>query len=194
MASTHASPGSIIYANALAEAVEAEGGLELLGEVDEGLRAFSEVWESDGVLRGYFLSSEVPRAKRAATMDSLVEGNFPKLLANFLRLLLRRGRLSLIPEIAFALHQRLDERLGRVPVTLTTAVPVPESDFQAWTEKISEAIGGEPVVEHVVKPEIVAGAIIRVGDRVLDGSARRQLADLKQRIVERGMQEHALQS
>lgn len=194
MASPHASPGSTAYARALAEAVEAEGGNALLQDVGSVLGAIAGAWDADGTLRSYFLSTEVPSAQKHASMDALVEGRFPKLLANFLRLLLQRGRLGLLLEIHAAYSGILDEKLGRVPVTITTAVPVPESDFRAWKDAIRGSIGGDAVVQHVVKPEIIAGAVIRVGDRIMDGSARRRLSELHTRIIERGMQRHALQS
>lgn len=194
MSSAHASPGSTAYARALAEAVEAEGGKALLQDVGSVLGAVTEAWDADRILRSFFLSTDIPSAKKQASMNTLVEGRFPKLLANFMRLLLQRGRLSLLPEIHAAYNGILDERLGRVPVTITTAVAVPESDFRAWKDAIRDAIGGDAVVEHVVKPEIIAGAVIRVGDRIVDGSARRRLSELHTRIIERGMQRHALQS
>ena len=194
MSSAHASPGSTAYARALAEAVEAEGGKALLQDVGSVLGAITEAWDADRVLRSYFLSTDIPSADKHASMNTLVEARFPKLLANFMRLLLQRGRLSLLPEIDAAYRAILDERLGRVPVTITTAMAVPESDFRAWKDAIRGAIGGDAVVTHVVKPEIIAGAVIRVGDRIVDGSARRRLSELHTRIIERGMQRHALQS
>jgi F-type H+-transporting ATPase subunit delta len=194
MATTHASSGSMVYARALAEAVQAEGGSGLLRDVEGVLRGIAAAWGADRTFRGYFLSSEVPRAQRRTAMKKLVDGRMPPLLGNFLRLLLDRGRLALLPEIDLALRTLADEALGRVPVTITTAVPVPERDFRAWTEALKAATGADAVVEHIVKPDIIAGAIIRVGDRIADGSARRQLADLRKRIIERGSRHHALQS
>ena len=75
-------------------------------------------------------------------------GRFPKLLGNFLKLLLERGRLSLLSEIGASYRVLLDEKLGRVPVTITTAVPVPEGEFRAWTDAIRGAVGGNAVVDH----------------------------------------------
>ena len=194
MAASHASAGAVVYARALAEAVEGEGGAALLQDVGGVLAALCASWSADRVFRSYFLATEVSGATKRAALDALVDGRFPKLLGNFMRVLLRRGRLAILPEVGDAFHAILDERLGRVPVTVTTAVPVPESDFRAWRDTIRGVVGDGAVVEHVVKPEIVAGAVIRVGDRVIDGSARRHLADLHHRIIERGMQRHALQS
>ena len=194
MAQAQATTGGRVYARALAEAVDAEGGKALLQDVGGVLAALCRAWQANRTLRSYFLATEVSSATKRTTMGTLTAGRFPKLLSNFLKLLLERGRLDLLPEIGAAYELILDERLGRIPVTITTAVPVPESDFRAWTEAIRSTVGALAVVDHVVKPEILAGAIIRVGDRVIDGSARRRLAELQNRIIQRGVQHHALQS
>lgn len=194
MATTHVSPGGMVYARALAEAVEADGGLPVLQDVGGVLTSLCEAWIADPIFRSYFLASEVSGAQKRVALDTLVGGRFPALLGNFLRLLLRRGRLAILPDIGHAFTLLLDEKLGRVHVTLTTAVPVPENEFRSWIEAIRGAVGSNAVVDHVVKPEILAGAVIRVGDRVIDSSARRRLANLHKRIIQRGVQNHALQS
>lgn len=194
MAGHLATTGGMVYARALAEAVEAEGGTALLQDVGDVLGSLCQAWDDDRTLRSYFLATEVSSEKKREAMATLVEGRFPKLLGNFLKLLLERGRLNLLDEIGASFRVLLDERLGRVPVTITTAVPIPENEFRSWTEAIRGAVGGNAVVDHVVKPDIVAGAVIRVGDRVIDGSARRRLAELHHGIIQRGMQRHALQS
>jgi len=193
MVVTHASPGAVVYAKALFEAADEAGGEALLREVDQGLQQLGAAWEQTRSLRAYFLSATVPLHDRRSALGKLVQP-YPALLQNFMRLLLQRGRMALLAEAPIAFDALLDARLGRIPVTLTTAAAVAETEFQGWTEKIRAALGGEPVVQHVVNPDIVAGAIIRVGDRVIDGSARRRLAVLRENIVRRGKQIHALQS
>jgi F-type H+-transporting ATPase subunit delta len=199
MATTHAESGSIRYALALVEAVEAAAsdpaaGKAELETAEAALEGLAAAWEEDGVLRSYFLSTNVSRADKNAAMSKLVADRFSPLLGNFLRLLQQRRRLPLLPEIAFAFRDLVDERLGRLPLTITTAVPVPEQEFQAWVAELRKLVGTGAVIEHVVKPEIIAGCIIRMGDHVADGSARRRLADLQKKIIERGTQHHALQS
>ena len=186
-------PGATVYARALEEALMAGGGLDALREAEPAMAGLAAAWRTDRTFRAYFLSSNVPAAAKRRTLDTLVSGSMPTLVANFLRLLLKRGRLELLGDIGEAFQTLLDARLGRVPVTLTTAVPVDEVSLRAWTDRIRQAVGGEPMVRHEVRPEILAGAILRVGDEVADGSARRRLAELRTQIIEKGRQ-HALQS
>ena len=190
MAAASESSGGAVYAQALAESAEAKGGIESLREVGEALAAVDAAWEKDRAFRGYFLSSEVSSAEKRAALARLGE-RLPKLLADFLRLLMRRGRLFLLPTVAAAFAKHLDKRLNRVQVVLTTASAVPPGRVESWTASRRAALQQEPVVRHVVRPDIVAGAVVRIGDVVADGSIRRRLAYLKREIIERGT--HALQ-
>lgn len=190
MAATSQVSGATAYAQALLQASQAQGGLPAAEAASEALSALAEAWRGDRRLRGFFLASEVSGAEKRAALDRLAAG-LPGLTGNFLRLLLAKGRLALLPDVADALTGLLDERLGRVPVVLATAVPMPPERLARWAESIRSATGRLAVVKNVVKPELVAGAVVRIGDVIADGSARRRLAELKRTIIERAADQAA---
>jgi ATP synthase F1 delta subunit len=185
-------PAARVYAQALAESAEGAGGLDVLQQVAKHLARAAEDWEARRSLGMYFLSPRVPAARKEQAADGLAGLGAPPVLRNFLRMLLRRNRLIHLPEIATAFQMLLDRRLGRVPVVLATAEPMAEDRIAGWTEVLRGALGKDPVVRHVVRPELLAGAVVIAGDVVADGSARRQLDDLRRRIVESGQRERAL--
>lgn len=191
MSTRHVDPLAAVYAEALGQVADARGGEELLREVGEALSALGTAWADDRHLRAYFLSAMVKEEQKRTSLAKLLEG-LPPLLADFVQVLMRHGRGRNIDKVAVAFEAWLDQRLGRVPVTLATATEVPEGKVQEWADRIRAATNKEPLMEHVVKPELLSGATIRVGDRVLDGSGRRLLADLRQRVKERG--KHAIQA
>ena len=53
-------------------------------------------------------------------------------------------------------------------------------------------LGGEPLVEQVVDPTVIGGAVLRVGDVVYDGSVANQLQILRQQMIDRSV--HEIQS
>ena len=181
-----------VYAEALAEAAEARGGEALLREVGEALDAWGKVWTERRDVRAYFLSSFTPRTRRDETLSRWISGG-PDLFQDFVRLLIRRGRGRHLGEVAKAYAEILDQRLRRVPVVLTTALPLPEGRLEDFTERLRKATGQEPVVRHVVDPDLVAGAVLRVGDAMVDGSIRRRIREALQFLRERSKL-HALQS
>ena len=169
----------LIYAEALADAAEARG---VLAEVGAELIALAKEWRADKNLRAFFLSGAIRRDAKSATLDRVFRGKSSDLFTDFLHVLLRRNRLFTIPDAADAFDQLLDVKLNRVPVTLTTATAVEASDLSAWATRLAYAIGKTPVLKHVVRPAIIGGAIVRVGDSVADGSVRRRLSELRTRI------------
>ncbi len=173
----------LIYAQALADSAEAQG---VLVEVGGELIALARQWRADKNLRAFFLSGAIRRDAKSATIDRVFRGKSSDLFTDFLHVLLRRNRLFTIPDAADAFDQILDVKLGRVPVTLTTATAVEASDLAAWASRLASAIGKTPVLKHVVRPAILGGAIVRVGDSVADGSVRRQLSELRTRIASAG--------
>ena len=53
-------------------------------------------------------------------------------------------------------------------------------------------LGGEPIIQWVTDPDLIGGAVLRVGDTVYDGSVAGQLEQLRQQILERSV--HEIQS
>lgn len=191
MSRRHVDPLMSVYAEVLGEVAFERGGQALLVEVGEALTALGRAWAGQRQLRAFFLSALVKQEDKRVALARLL-GDLPPLLSDFVHLLLRRGRGRIIDRVAVAYEEYLDRKLGRVPVALATAMPVSEDRIRAWSDRIRAATGKEPVMEHTVKPELIAGAVLQVGHALVDGSARRRLADYRERVRERGT--HALQA
>ncbi len=185
MAAQGIASGARAYAEALLDSAAARGGLESAREAGEALVALAAAWRADRRMRAYFLSSKVRRADKAAAIAALGQ-RLPAKVTAFVRLLDQKGRLDLLPAIADAAEALLDQRLGRVPVTISTAVPLSPEALARLAGQVAQATGKTPMARNVVKPELVAGAVVRIGDWLADGSARRHLVRLKQQIIERG--------
>ncbi len=69
-------------------------------------------------------------------------------------------------------------------VKVTTAIDPGDEEKKKIAQDISRLTGKDPaVIEYRVDPEIIAGIVIRIGDRIIDGSARNRLTALKHLIV-----------
>jgi F-type H+-transporting ATPase subunit delta len=172
-----------VYAQALAEAAEAKG---LLVEAGAELAAFAASWRRESSVRAFFLSGAIPRPAKEGAVEHGFRGKASDVFVDFLRVLLARNRTWLVPHAADAYAKLLDQRLGRVHVTITTAAPVTPGDLEALGRKVKAATGLEPVLEHRVRPALVGGAVVRVGDFVADGSVRRHLKEIEARLRRAG--------
>lgn len=97
---------------------------------------------------------------------------------NFLRLLAENKRLSVLPIIAelFKEYEALNNQATEVQVT--TAVPLDEKYQRKLTDKLTQVLKHHVTLRCDVDEHILGGAVVRAGDKVIDGSIRGQLTRL----------------
>ena len=66
---------------------------------------------------------------------------------------------------------------------VTSAAPLSEADSRAISERLAAMTGGRVEVELAVDPALLGGVVVRMGDRLLDGSVRGRLERLRARLT-----------
>lgn len=110
-------------------------------------------------------------------------GDLDPLVLNLVYLLLARGRLSMVADIAQEYQRLLDSYRGIEPAEVVTAVPLGDEDRQKLAEQLGAITGKKVVVTDEVDPALVGGVVVRVGGKLLDGSTRSRLEALKREIA-----------
>lgn len=97
---------------------------------------------------------------------------------NFLLLLAQNKRFSALPEISNAFNSLYAELEKVSTIRVVTATETNESFRQKLTQALTKRIQREVTLECEVDSSLIAGAIIHIGDRVIDGSIRGKLSRL----------------
>lgn len=97
---------------------------------------------------------------------------------NFLRLLALRKRFDALPEIARSFNAAYDTYEKISNVRLTTAIDIKEDFRRTLTSALSQRLSKQITLQCDIDPAILGGAIIHIGDRVIDGSIRGKLIRL----------------
>jgi len=147
----------------------------------DGLRAMSALY-SDAEAAAFLLNSRVPPKEKQTLVQMTLEGVQKEVLSLAL-ILLRRGRTSLGPGVAEAYQELLDAARGISHATVTTAVSLSAEELEVVKKKLAEIAGGEVVVETEGAEEILGGVVVRIGDRLIDGSTKSRLQALKQKLA-----------
>jgi F-type H+-transporting ATPase subunit delta len=121
------------------------------------------------------------------TRLELADSTFGRIVSrpvlNLIGLMLRRGRIDALPRVA-AEFRRLDNaRQGITLATATSAVPLSEDEVRAVTARLEEMTGGRVDLELKVDADLLGGLVVRVGDRMIDGSVRGRLERLRNQLV-----------
>ncbi len=110
-------------------------------------------------------------------------GDINPLALNLVLMLITRGGVGMIGEIADEYQRLLDAYHGIQSADVITAVPLDDKDKDKLAENLGNLLGTKVVLKSEVDPEILGGIIARVGGKLLDGSTRSKLAALKRELV-----------
>jgi len=169
------------YAEALFELGEKSGRGAPYGDL---LHALAAAIAASPRAEAVLMSPKVTRGRKAELLAAALPGA-PRELVLFLQAVVKRGRQLLLADIADAYSDLLDVKHNRVRAGITLAREPDPALKQAIVGALAEALGKEVVPGWAVEPDLIGGAVIRVGDRVMDGSVRRKLKQLRRQLLSR---------
>jgi F-type H+-transporting ATPase subunit delta len=139
--------------------------------------------EGDVRLRRFLEAPQISAGQKSEVLGKAFENKLPKPMVRFLQKLVQNRRQMLLPQIAIEYGNLVDEATGRIHAQVTLSRAATDADRKVIADQLSRAFA-KTVVPHVsVNPDILGGVVVRVGDRVMDGSVRKRLKTLKARIV-----------
>jgi F-type H+-transporting ATPase subunit delta len=147
----------------------------------DGLRALATLY-GDPQAADFLANSRVPLQRKRDLVEKALAG-VPQEVLNLALILLRRARTALGPGIAEAYQELLDEASGISHAMVTTAVPLTADELAAVKRKLTGITGGEVIIETEVDEGIIGGVVVRIGDRLIDGSTKNKLLALKQQLA-----------
>ena len=168
------------YAQALLELARRANDLPGWGNM---IASVADAMARDATLRHFLESPRVSADQKSEILAKALQDRTPRLFVRYLQALVRNRRQMLIPQIAAAYGDLVDEVEGRVHAQVTVAKEPTGDDRQLIAGQLSRALGKEVVPHISVNPAILGGVIVRVGDRVMDGSVRRRLMTLRNRLI-----------
>jgi F-type H+-transporting ATPase subunit delta len=168
------------YATALADVVTERGEA---AEVQAELKVWERMIDENPMLREVFANPTVPYEKKQKVLSELIaRTNVRETTKNFLRLLLKNGRLTELAEINRRLAQVLDERAGVVAAHVVTARPITEDVRKTIQSKLQGMTGRKVRLSFETEDDIIGGLVTRIGSTVYDGSVRTQLELLADKL------------
>jgi F-type H+-transporting ATPase subunit delta len=136
----------------------------------------------DDVLLAAFQNPSVGVRRRMELAKLLAPELRPE-TENLLRLLVEHHRTRSIREIREAFERLADGASGIVHATVATAIDLDADDRRRYEQELARKLGRKVNVTFLTDPAIVGGATIQIGDHLVDGTVRTQLARLRQELL-----------
>jgi len=171
------------YAEALFLAAEADRGAAMVERYGRLLEAVAGAIQADERIAVALDSPRVSKAAKAALLARALGRLAPAPFVRFLEAVVRRGRQGLFAEIAQQYDVLQDAKLNRVHAGVTLAQEPDARLEKQIVERLTAALGKEVRAHFRADRGILGGVVVRVGDRIYDGSVRRKLAVLRRKML-----------
>ncbi len=135
----------------------------------------------DSALSSLISNSRTTGAEKSKTLSQRL-GDVNPLTIKLVLLLAAKGKLAVIDDIAEEYQALVDNYRGiegTEIAEITTAIPLDDDYRLKIAQRITEIIGKPVLLKPKVDPAIIGGIIIRVGDKLIDGSIRSKLVALR---------------
>jgi len=162
------------YAEALFKAIGPQDVAAVAEQVTE-LAAIA----ADPALRRFADSPKVTTDEVFGLVSSVLKGPLGEGSKNLLRLVIENGRLAALPEIASQFQALVNSRRGVSDALIESAFPIDAAQLPEVTAALEKRFGRKLNVRVEVKPELIGGIRVAVGDEVLDTSVRARLEQMK---------------
>lgn len=167
------------YAEGLFEAARASDGLEALRrELDDLVRLLQATPE----LQALLARPDVEADRKMQVIQAVLGSELTQTLMGLVNALVRHGRGDHLAAVSEEFGRLADEAAGVVRAEVRTVVPLTEQQRSRLTAALSRATGGRVVLSERVDPGVLAGAVVRLGDRLVDGSAAGRLARMREQL------------
>ncbi|WP_417429776.1 ATP synthase F1 subunit delta [Halpernia sp.] len=148
---------------------------ELFGEMKELVKILKSSKELNN-----FLKTPVLDSKKKIAISSEIFKSFSLTSKNFISLIIKQGRETLLQEIAQDYIDKVETLEGVQKVSLTSATQLSEANVEAILKSTNLVNAAQKFdLQTNINPDVLGGYILRVGDQQIDASVRSKLSQLK---------------
>ncbi|MBI5777866.1 MAG: ATP synthase F1 subunit delta [Planctomycetes bacterium] len=160
----------------------------LPGKVDkirQDLQATLAIYQSGTELPGILRHPMIPQNSKKEILAQILKGQVDELLIHFLEALITKRRIGILPDIVEMYNLLADESLGIVKARVRTPFPISEPQQAIIKDKLARLTGKRVIMDIEIKPALLGGLAVKIGDRVMDGSVQTRLRDLKEKLLQK---------
>jgi len=140
--------------------------------------------EYAGLVEAVLMSPRVPKARKVELVGQALKVA-PIEFTRFIQAVVRRGRQLYFADIAREYGALVDAKFNRLRATVSMARQPNQALQDSIRAELSRALGKEVHPTFHVDASLLGGTIVKVGDRIFDGSLRRKMASLRRQLLTR---------
>lgn len=167
------------YATALFDLAQSDNTLQ---KYQEEVSFVRDVFKNEPDFMTYLEDHKVTLEDKVELVQKAFDKKVSDPIVGLLVLMLQKGRQSDIEEVLEAFLDYALEASGVMKATVTSATKLSEMQLMTLKEKLEAATQKQIELNVIVEPAILAGLIVRVGDKVVDASYRGEIETMKKEL------------
>jgi F-type H+-transporting ATPase subunit delta len=174
-------PINTAYARALLEMAQAEG---VTARVEEELFRLRELLKANPALLEFLKDPNIKHEGKRKALSDLFQDRVHPLVLNTLLTLSDQDRAGRVLNVIEEFSANAMAATQNVSGEVTTAIPLDAATLQRLATELSRITGKSVQLFQKIDLSIIGGAIITVGEQIIDGSLRRKLNQIKERLAQ----------
>jgi F-type H+-transporting ATPase subunit delta len=169
----------VAYSQAFLEVARAE---KQASAIEDDLFRFARALDANDDLRMALGDRSIPAERRVAIVEELMGGTAMPVSLGLVTMVVGADRAGELPAVVDRFLELSAEQRQHEVAEVRAAVPLDDRLRDRLAKALSDATGKHVEVKVVVDPDVLGGVVARIGDTVIDGTVRRRLDQLKERI------------
>lgn len=170
-----------VYANALFGAAQAARSTDVVLQEFGGF--VTQVVSANPKVRDFLESPRIKAEEKKAMLEKTLTKRVTPITLRFLKVVADHDRLDCLVDTHTELRRLYNESKGIVQVQITTAEPIDRKEEKIVRDALKAKFNAPLDLDMKVDPNMIGGVVVRVGDKVYDGSVAQKLRSLREDAV-----------
>ncbi len=158
-------------------------GNQVLAVIAHDLRYFEQAKNISPELKDVLSDDKLDISIKKQLLRQVFSGSIDNLSLNLIYLLLEENHLDSL-ELISSLISKLNKRQNEmIKAQVITPLPLEAAEEQALIDTLQSNFKQEVYLEKIVDSSLIGGAIIKIGDKLYDGSLKGQLQSLEGHLL-----------
>ncbi|MFZ5634699.1 MAG: F0F1 ATP synthase subunit delta [Bacillota bacterium] len=167
------------YAEALYEIAGREKAVDA---IEQELQAVDALVRENRDLQKILYHPRITPEDKKSLLSELLSGKVSDLTMEFLKLLVDRQREQFLSDIVTYYVNLANKARNVTEARVSSAVELTGEEKKNLAELLNRLTGMKVETSYTVDPSLIGGVVVRIGDRVIDGSVRTRLATLREHL------------
>ena len=156
---------------------------DMFDKFDSDLALVNETVGVNKDLKDFLEHPLIQASDKKDVIDKIFREHVSVYTLNLIKLLIDKNRLHILALLADHYKALLNKKRNISTAQIITAIEIDEETKNRVKEKLQKVFSKTIEVETQIDKEIIAGMIVKVGDKIIDGSIKTKFENMKKQVI-----------